>query len=72
VISTNDQLNVGLSIWINMYINILWWLVGVSGAGVTLNIIAIVIGITNCQIKYNKMKHNTHIITIMIKKSNIY
>lgn len=33
-------------------------LVGAGGEGATFNIILLVIGITNFQIKYNKIKHN--------------
>jgi len=46
-------------------INILyiqWWVVGAGGGGATLNIILLVIGIINFQIKYNKMKHDYYYI----------
>ena len=36
-------------------------LVGAGGGGATLNIIPLVIGITNCQIKYNLINYNTRI-----------
>jgi len=40
--------------------------VGAGGGGAPLNIIPLVLGITNCQIKYNKMKHNAHIIILKL------
>jgi len=38
-----------------------WRLVGAEGGVATLNIITVITGITNCRIKYNKIKHNTHV-----------
>jgi len=44
-----------------------WRLVGADSGGTTLKYkIPLVIGLTNCQIKYNKMKHNTHIIILLL------
>jgi len=34
-----------------------WRFMGVGGGGATLNIILLVIGIKDCHIQYNKMKH---------------
>lgn len=48
------------------YLHFQWRLVGADIGGTTLKYkIPLIIGITNCQIKYNKMKHNTHIIILL-------